>query len=95
MTKHFSFEGSYIDGPYIDVLHWANLHLDDTQHDKVFGSTNIEDIIELCSSAELEVTDVFEGGMPGFSDTFYRVTSEDSETFKSELREEIEKLLKS
>ena len=82
-----------MDGPNVNVLAWAGIDLSDEDHDKLFAHCTIEALVELCASADLEVTDEFEGDVPGSSDTFYEVRIDDPDSFKRELRDEIERLL--
>ena len=82
-----------MDGPNVNVLAWAGIDLSDEEHDKIFGQHTIESLVELCASADLEVTEEFEGDVPGSSDTFYVVKIDEPEEFKRELRQLIDDLL--
>ena len=85
-----------MDGIDIDLVEWCGLApLTDDQWDRVWGNASPITILENCIYAEWETTAEFDE-MPGFSDRYFKITvdnSEDLDTLKQEVREQVEKLL--
>ena len=48
------FEGSYMDGPDVDLVDWAGLTLTDEESDALWNDTNPEALIRECPSADME-----------------------------------------
>jgi len=86
--------GSLMDGLPIDLVRYCGLAaLSEAQEDLLWAENSDIDLVNQCSSAELVVTgDIDE--MPGQSDEFYQLETDDVEKFKGELRQVINSILK-
>ena len=93
--KGFTFTGSLVDGPGIDLLELAGLDLTDEEHDRIWNAISprdllVEELSEVCEEIELSE---FEGG-PGQSDTFYEYHCANKTAFVAQLRRVLRALLK-
>ena len=77
------------DGEMADLVKWCGLpSLNDEQHDRLWGGTTDNRIIEDCAYADIEVTGEIDE-IPGQSDEFFDVKTNDVEKLKHEVRETI------
>ena len=86
--------GSLMDGLPIDLVRYCGLAaLSEAQEDLLWNTISDLELVNQCDSAELVVTgDIDE--MPGQSDEFYQLETDDVEKFKGELRQVINSILK-
>ena len=86
MAAIIVFRGSTMDGVDVDLVSWCDLdELTDEQYDKLWGEINETDLLELCASAEI----LFDGEIdetPGYSDSYYRVETDNQDKLKAELK---------
>ena len=86
--------GSLMDGLSIDLVRYCGLAvLFEAQEDLLWAENTDIDLVNQCSSAELVVTGDFDE-IPGQSDEFYQLETDDLEKFKGELRQVINAILK-
>lgn len=86
------FQGSYCNGPSVDIPTWAGLSLTDEETDALWNRTDAVFLLRSLESAWLDEEE-FEGGGPGQSDTYYVLRSADPDACKSELRSKIMEIL--
>ena len=81
--------GSLMDGVDRNLLAWCGLSdLTEDQEDKLWNSITELSLLESCNSCEVISTGEFDE-VPGQSDEFFKVVSDDIPKLKEELRAEI------
>lgn len=87
------FTGSMMDGIDGNLVTWCGLPpLTDEQWDKVWGQTSEYSILSECSNAFIETTPDYDE-VPGYTDEFYDVITNDVDGLKREVRQIIQRLL--
>ena len=85
--------GSLMDGLSIDLIKYAEISaLSDNEEDLLWSDHTDISIVNECTHAELVVTGEFDE-IPGQSDEFYELETNDPNSFKAELRQIISNLI--
>ena len=93
MSDHqkFTFTGTLMDGPEIDIFELSGLTLTDEETDKLCWDTNQRAILLECPS--LEEIEVDETNAPLYSDVYYRYEAPSKEKLQEELKMAIRAIL--
>jgi hypothetical protein len=92
MTETICY-GSLMDGLSIDLIEYSEIStLSESEEDLLWSENTDISIINQSSRAELVVTGEFDE-IPGQSDEFYEVETDDPISFKAELRQIISNII--
>ena len=85
--------GSLMDGLSINLIKYSEISaLSDSEEDLLWSDHTDISIVNECTHAEVVVTGEFDE-IPGQSDEFYEVETDDPISFKSELRQIISNII--
>ena len=85
--------GSLMNGLSIDLIKYAEISaLSDDEEDLMWSDHTDISIVNECTHAELVVTGEFDQ-LPGQSDEFYELETNDPNSFKAELRQIISNII--
>ena len=85
--------GSLMNGLSIDLIKYAEISaLSDDEEDLLWSDHTDISIVNECTHAELVVTGEFDQ-LPGQSDEFYELETNDPNSFKTELRQIISNII--
>lgn len=94
-TEILVFRGSYVDGlrtpdgEIADLISWCGLNpLSDEQWDRLWNDTSDNLLIENCAFADITLTHEIDE-IPGQSDQFFEVTTNNLERLRGEVKEKI------
>ena len=90
----FTFTGTLIEGPDLDLEELSGLALSDAEWEAVWNKINHRDLVLSCPSCmEIELDEVDE--IPGQSDSYFEYDCDDRDLFIAELRSAILSILRS
>lgn len=93
MSDHekFTFTGTLMDGPDIDIIELSGLSLTDEETDKLWSKTNARTLLLECPA--LEEIKLDETDAPLYSDVYYRYEAPSKEKLQEELKAAIKAIV--